>query len=312
MLPAIAGLLLGLICLWRGTDWAINNAIRIAAHYRLSDIVVGMGILAIGSDLPEFAIAIDAGIKGYQGVDTSGMIVGSSIGSAFAQIGLVMGLVGFSGLLLIGRESLLRHGSVLLGSILVLFVVSYDLLISRMDSLILLICFAVYFFLLLTREPAGPVKPSHAHGMIHVWLGLVGGIITVVAASELTVYSVVTLASGLQISQTLIALFLVGIGTSLPELSISLSALSKKKTALSVGNIFGSNIFDTLVPIGAAALIYPVVIDTDVLQFDLPVLAGLSLLVLFFFYYRKGLQRREAMILLAVYLLYALANIWIR
>jgi len=306
----VSGLLLGLLGLWLGTEWTINSAISIAKHYKLSDLFVGMGILAIGSDLPELAVAIDAGITTYQGINASAMVVGSSIGSAFAQIGLVLGITGLSGYLLIGRSYLLRHGVVLVGSIVVLWLVGYDGLVSRLDGLILLVLFIIYFLLLLKEETTDSKSLIGDRGPVpQTWFKLVGGIATIIAASELTVSTAIQLAERLEIAQVVIAMFVVGVGTSLPELSISLGAIRQKRGALSVGNILGSNIFDTLVPIGAASIIYPVQFDGRLLYFDLPILAALSILVLLLFLYKKGLQKREAVVVLVAYGCYAAANL---
>ncbi len=302
MLIDLSGLLLGLIGLWLGTEWAVNSAITIAEHYNLSELFLGMGVLAIGSDLPELAVAIDAGIKNSQGLAVSDLVVGSSIGSAFAQIGLVLGLTGLTGYLIIGRIYLIRHGSMLLGSILILWLLSYDGNITRFDGIVLLIVFAIYFSLLLEKEsPTSQVEKRKTTGLPITWFKLFAGIATVIASSELTVFSTISFAERIEIPQAVIAIIIVGIGTSLPELSISIAAVRKKKGALSVGNILGSNIFDTLIPIGVSALIFPVSISRQTLFFHLPALAGFSALVLLFFLYKKGLQRREAYIILAVY-----------
>ena len=101
----------------------------------------------------------------------------------------------------------------------------------------------------------------------------------------------------------------IGAGTSLPELSISISAALKKQGGLSVGNILGSNIYDALVPIGAASVIMPLRFERDLLWFDLPVLLGLSVLTLFFFRRKRGLQNGEALVLVLAYISYLMIKI---
>ncbi|MDT8320159.1 MAG: hypothetical protein RQ826_06480 [Xanthomonadales bacterium] len=140
-----------------------------------------------------------------------------------------------------------------------------------------------------------------------VGAGLKGlsGLAAIIASSELAVVSVVRIAQSLEVSQALVSVLIIGIGTSLPELSISVSAILKKRTGLSVGNIIGSNILDTLLPVGVAAAISPLVFETQFLFFDLPYIFVLTSVVLFFFIRKRGLQTGEAAIILALYAAYA-------
>jgi cation:H+ antiporter len=136
------------------------------------------------------------------------------------------------------------------------------------------------------------------------WLVLIAGLAIVVGSSEMTVTSVINIAHYFQISEALISVLIIGLGTSLPELSISISAVLKKKTQLSVGNIIGSNVLDTLLPIGLAATISAVTFESELLFFDLPFIFLLTALVLVFFYTRRGVTRPEAWIILGIYFLY--------
>jgi cation:H+ antiporter len=128
-------------------------------------------------------------------------------------------------------------------------------------------------------------------------------------SSEVTVSSVVSLARDLDISESVISVLIIGVGTSLPELSISLSAIAKRQTALSVGNVIGSNILDTLLPIGIAALIAGVRMERQFLVFDLPFIAVLTAVVLGFFYSRSGVTRPEGVVILGLYGAYVAVKI---
>ena len=135
---------------------------------------------------------------------------------------------------------------------------------------------------------------------------LATGLAVVIFSSEATVSSVVKLARAFDISEALIAVLIIGIGSSLPELSISISAILKKKTQMSVGNIIGSNILDTLLPIGIAAVISPVFFERQLLYFDIPFILVLTGTVLFFFLRKRGIKRTEGAIILSLYLGYVL------
>lgn len=298
-------LIAGIAGLWIGTELTIGGALAIAKRHQLSDFFVGLVILSIGSDLPEIAVAIDAGIKGSLGIDASDVVVGSALGSVIGQIGLVLGLTGLISYLTMPNRFIYRHGAMLLGATVLLFLVAWDGTISRTEGLILITLYVVYIFSLLKGEKASSETPGTlARGGKRSWILLLLGLFAVIGGSELTVSSVVNLAVAFDASELVISLLVIGIGTSLPELSISISAIIKKKTHLSVGNIIGSNILDTLVPIGIAAVIAPLRFDRGLLFFDLPYIFALTIVVLVFFVKIRGLQKSEASLILAFYLLF--------
>lgn len=303
-------LIAGIAGLWIGTELTIGGALAIAKRHNLSDFFVGLVILSIGSDLPEIAVAIDAGIKGSLGIDASDVVIGSAIGSVVGQMGLVLGLTGLISYLTMPSRFIYRHGAMLLGSTLLLYLVAWDGGISRTEGLILLTLYIIYIFSLLKGEKAPQeTLGTLAHGGTRSWILLSLGLLTVIGSSELTVSSVVNLAAAFNASELVISVLVIGIGTSLPELSISISAIIKKKTHLSVGNIIGSNILDTLVPIGIAAVISPLVFDRGLLFFDLPYIFAMTIVVLVFFVKTRGLQKSEAGLILAFYFLYVIIKL---
>lgn len=298
-------LVVGIAGLWLGTELTIRGALAVARRHNLSEWVVGLLILSIGSDLPELAVAVDAGVKILMGQDASGVVVGTSIGSAVAQIGLVLGLAALISPLLLPRRFVYRYGAVLLAATLLLFALGYDGRISRVDGLVLVAAYLAYVFGLMKREtPAEAPLNTLAHGGLRSWLGLAAGLAVVIGSSELTVNSVVGIARAFELSETVISILVIGLGTSLPELSISISAIIKRKTELSVGNIIGSNILDTLLPIGLAALIAPLAFERTFLVFDLPYVFVFTAVVLGFLVGRRGLTRLESIPILVLYGLY--------
>jgi cation:H+ antiporter len=133
------------------------------------------------------------------------------------------------------------------------------------------------------------------------WLYLLIGLAIVGISAELTVGGAIAVAAALDISEAFVAVIIIGLGTSLPELSISIAAVLKKRARMSVGNLVGSNIFDTLVPVGAAAAISTLRFDHNLLRYELPFLFFLTLVVLVFFLRKRGIQKSEAVIILALY-----------
>jgi cation:H+ antiporter len=303
-------LIAGLVGLWLGTELTIGGALAIARRHNLSEFFVGLVILSIGSDLPEIAVAADAGIKGLMGQDASGVVVGTSIGSIVTQISFVLGVGALINFLALPRSFLLKHGSVLLVSTILLFLVAFDGVVSRVEGLTLIMFYAVYLIILVNNgDTPGQEHGTVAGGGLRSWTLLVVGLTTVVLGSEFTVSSVINIAQAFEVSEVIVSVLIIGLGTSLPELSISISAILKKRTQMSVGNIIGSNILDTLLPIGVAAVISAVNFERSLLLFDLPYIFVLTTIVLGLFFLKKGLGRTGGIIILSLYGLYVAIKI---
>lgn len=303
--------ILGIAGLWYGTRLTIGGAISAAGRLGMSEFVVGVAILSVGSDIPELAIAISASVQNLTGVDSSGVVVGTALGSGLGQVGFVLGLVGLFGYLTVPRRIVFQHGSVMLGSLVLLAMAGMDGIISRTEGASLATVYLIYFVYLLTdKSSRGEVEQDgKLFSTTRIAVYLVAGIGLVALSSELTVRAVVALAASMNVNQSLVSIVIIGLGSSLPELSISLAAVLKDKPQLSVGNIIGSNIFDTLVPIGIAGAISTLNFDRVHLQIDIPVLFVLSSLVLFFFIRVRGLQKPEASVILGSYLAYLLFKV---
>ncbi len=300
-------IVVGVAGLWFGTELTIRGAVSVAQRFHLSEFVIGAVILSVGSDIPELAVAIDAGIRNARFGDASDVVVGTAVGSALAQIGFVLGFVGLFGYLTAPRRVIFGHGGMLLGSIVLLAFAGADGSVTRTEGISLLIVYFVYFaYVLVDRSGsqatiANQSRVSTSREMFY----LIAGVALVILSSEFTVAAAIRMAESLQVQPILISIFLIGLGSSLPELSISLVAVLKGRNQLSVGNLIGSNIFDTLVPVGAAAIISSIEFSRTLLFFELPVLLFLSLVVLFLLNRVKGLQKHEAAIVLTIFLVYA-------
>lgn len=300
-------IIVGLVGLWIGTELIIRGATRLARHYGLSETVFGLTVLAVGSDLPELVVAINAAAHTLRGVDQSGIVMGTAIGSLMGQFGLVMGTAGLIGYLTMPERYIIRHGTVLIGATLLLILASLDGHVGRIEGAGLLVLYVIYLIALLLREEkAGNGHARQDEPALRSWVVLAAGFVLLIGNAELTVTAVTALAERFRIDDIVIAVVILGAGSSLPELSLSVSALLKKKGSLSVGNLVGSNVLDTLLVPGLAAIIAPLTVLSDTLVFDFPLLFVLTVLVFVFFWRRKGLQRNEAMVLLGFYLGYIL------
>jgi len=301
-------LLIGLAGLWFGTEITIRGAITVAARLGVSEFIVGVAILAIGSDLPELAIAVDGALKNLHVGDTSDVIVGTALGSSLGQIGFVLGVAALLSYLTLPHGTVYRHGSVLLGSVVLLGVFGLDGWVSQTEGLALVTVYIIYFVALFgdRNKKASHEDEEGAISMLTAWSYLLVGLIIIMVSAELTVNGAIAVAAALEISEAFVAVIIIGLGTSLPELSISVGAAIKGRARMSVGNLIGSNVFDTLVPVGVAAMISGLRFDPNLLRYEVPFLFVLSLIVLVFFVRKRGIQKGEAVTVLALYCGYVL------
>ncbi len=304
-------IILGLTGLWLGTELVIKGAVNIAEYYKLSQVFVGLAILSIGTDLPEIVIAINASVHNVIGnTDTSGIIIGNAIGSSFSQISLVLGSVGLLGYLTLKKRHLFEDGIMLLGSVLLVILLAFDGKITRVDGIVLIVVYLIYYFRLFHQERIGKkIKKEFSKHIRKDILFLIIGIIIVIFTSELVIDNSISFAENFGVKQSFVGIIIIGLGTSLPELALALNAVRKKASGLSVGNLIGSNIFDILIPVGMGASIAELQIEKSLVMFDLPFLFILSFIVLFFFNRKKGLQKTEAVILIAIFVIYAVLKI---
>jgi len=277
----------------------------VARHYNVSDFFIGVTVLAIGSDLPEILVSVNAALRQLEGEQTANLIVGNALGSCFGQFGLVMGLAGLFGQLTLPLRQVLRHGGILLGAMVLLAFVGFDGLVTRWEGAVLVAAFATYLVMLIREEGAfeNIGSPPRAQ-MIRVWVLLLFGLALIVVSSELIVRTALTLARNWDIDQSYIGIVIIGVGTSLPELIISIGAIMRSRVTLSVGNLVGSNILDVLLPIGIAGLIVPIEFASSLLRLDVPILFALCLLVIIFLRLPQGVRKPQASVLLLSYSAY--------
>lgn len=303
-------LLIGLAGLWLGTELAVRATLRIARARGLSQSFVGLTLLAVGTDVPEWVMSFLAALGKLQGTDASGVVVGSAVGSCLGQLGLVLGIAGLAGYISLSSARVWSDGIVLLGSIVLFALVATGGQITRVEGGILLTSYVVYFVTLVRAEHKSEAHQLEGHQTWKDGALCALGLLLVAGFSHLVLVQALQLSIAWGMQQTVVGLLLVGVGTSLPELALSVTAVRKKAGALSAGNIVGSNIFDMLVPPGTAALIAGIEVGSrQLLTVDLPVLFALSLATLFFFTRKRGLQRWEALTLLCAYFCYMLLRL---
>ncbi|MBW3002203.1 calcium/sodium antiporter [Candidatus Woesearchaeota archaeon] len=301
-------LILGLVGLWVGAELVTRGSISIAKRLKISHMFMGLTVLAMGSDLPELFIDITAALQKLYGVaDTSGLIVGETVGTVISQTTFILGVVGLFGVVIISKREFLRDGLVMVGAAAVMLLMSLDGQISMFDGIIMVIIY-IFYFMTVAREEKITEKIRNQKGWgVFVWsvASLLAGFVFLIVGARATVDNAVVLANIWGVSQTLIGLLIVGFGTSLPELSICANAVMKKAGGLSIGNLIGSNIFDILFTLGLSSIIAKGFnVNSSLLEFDVPFMIGVAVLAIFLLRTKMKLEKREAITLILVYIGY--------
>lgn len=315
MLIAIALLALGFVALIKGADWLVDGASGLARRYHISELVIGLTIVAFGTSAPELIVNVLSSVNGYNGV-----AYGNVIGSNIFNLMLILGVAGVIYPISVQRQTIRYEIPISLAAAVLLYILVNEPftasapVLSRLDAGILLVAFAlflVYIFVNMKAEemPAAPATPtlSLTKSLVFIVAGL-GGLIL---GGKLVVDNAVTLAAALGMSEKLIGLTIVAVGTSLPELATSVVASIKKNSDIAIGNVVGSNIFNILFILGVSGAIAPIPYD-PVLNTDIwLLLAGTVLLIIFMFTLkRKMLDRWEAVLMIVIYIGYVVFLIY--
>ena len=257
-LPPLLALVLGLALLVKGADWLVDGGVRIAGRLGMSPVMVGLTIIAWGTSLPELLVSTLAAADGRPG-----MALGNALGSNIANIGLVLGVTALLLPGVLGSALRLREAGWLLASLLGLFLVLlWQGGISAVGGWLLIGLFVVHnIHLWKTAKPGEEQEPQpKGQGIMRraLLLVLVASVAVAIGA-ELTVSGAEAIARSIGVSDRVIGLSVVAIGTSLPELAAGIASALKGQTEIGVGNVVGSNVFNVLVAVGSAGVVQPFV-----------------------------------------------------
>lgn len=308
MISAGLAVLIGLVLLIWSADRFVDGASATAWHAGVPSLLIGMVIVGLGTSAPELTVSAFAASQG-----NPSLALGNAYGSNIANIALILGLTALVSPIWIKRSVLKKEIPLLL---LVTAIAAWQLIdktISRWDALGLLSLFVLIMGEsiwkgLRQRKQASEeqaIAPKMSLPKAILWLCI--GLAVMVASSRLLVWGAVTIAQQMGISDLVIGLTIVAIGTSLPELASSLAASRKGEHELIIGNVLGSNLFNTLAVVGLAGVIEPILVDEQVLTRDCLIMACLTLSILVFGYKKKQdgkISRLEGAILLSCFLAY--------
>ena len=289
MLINIAALLAGFTFLIFSADFFVKGTSAIARNFGIPPLIIGLTIVGLGTSAPEILVAAMASAQGNTGLAT-----GNAIGSNIANIGLVLGATALITPILIQSSILKRELPVLLAISTASYLLVIDGNLSRIDGMLLLSGLAAFMYWLL--RSAQQSKPQHSDALelefndeipsdlpnLNAFLFFLAGLIGLIASSKLLVWAAVNIALAYGVSDLVIGLTIVAIGTSLPELAASVASVIKKEPDLAVGNIIGSNAFNLLAVFCLPGLINPTDVDSALISRDFPIMLGFTLLLFFF------------------------------
>ena len=317
MIILIVLISVGFVALIFGANWLVDGASALAKKYNVSDLIIGLTIVSFGTSAPELVVNSVASLNGY-----SDIILGNILGSNNFNLFIILGIAGLIYPMRVQKSTVWKEIPISLIAAIVLLLLANNFFlnassgISRIDGAILFLCF-VGFILYIFKQMKSGAEPIEEVTLIHksnfkIWGLVIIGLAGVIIGGQLVVDNGVQLATRLGVSEKIIGLTIIAIGTSLPELLTSVVAATKKNTGIAIGNIIGSNIFNILLILSVSSLIAPISYNIS-FNTDLYILLGgtLFLLLMMFIGKRYKLDRWGAALLLIFYLAYTTYLIWL-
>ena len=293
-------LLLGFALLTKGADFFIENSASLAEEKGISPHIVGVTIVAFGTSLPELLVSIISSFKGY-----NDLALGNIVGSNISNIGLVLAVSTFIFYYVLNTKiypdkDANNDSYVMLLAVILLFLFSKDKEISQSEGLFFFALYITYIFWLYKRTHGSSVEIDKVQKTSYIFL--IGGLVALLVGAQLTVDSAVRIATLMGISEIVIGLSVVAVGTSLPELAGTISAARMGHKEIAVGNVIGSNIANIFLVMGILAAINPVSVEDFVIKTTLPLLILLTIAA--FGFIRIPLTRVSGSILFAFFALF--------
>ncbi|MEM7108007.1 MAG: calcium/sodium antiporter [Bacteroidota bacterium] len=312
MLFNIILLIVGLFILILGGDFLVRGASNIALRAHISPLVVGLTIVAFGTSAPELLISVKAAISG-----SPDMTMGNVIGSNICNLALVLGVTALIGVIKVQPDSIKIDWPVTMGSSLLLyFVIKGDeAIISTYEGIFFVVLLAVYTFLIIRKsrrenkairdlEDELSIPNRKGRGVWKDVLFMLAGLAGLYYGSDWFVGGAKELALYLGVSERVIGITVLALGTSLPELVTAIVASIKKETDLALGNLMGSNIFNILSILGITSIIQDIHVSETIINHDVTIMLAITLLILPLMLYKRSLGRLSGAILLLTYIVY--------
>ena len=290
-------LLVSIIVIGKGAVWLVDAAARVAKHFGISELVIGLTVVAFGTSAPEFGVTILAAIRGMGDIS-----VGNIVGSNIFNLGFILGGTAIIHSLKTSRTVVFRDGIFLLFGGILLSVFLWDLTLSKIEGIVLFTLLIVYLlYLYVKKETIETEEPTHA---MYRWdpILLFVGIGLVIVGSHFLVESAVNIARFMGVSDWVIGATIIAAGTSAPEFATSLTAAMKSRYGMSVGNLIGSDIFNLFGVLGIAGIMRNLSVSHDA-HINLIILSFMIAVVIIFMRTGWGVSRKEGIILVMIALL---------
>ncbi len=307
-------LVIGILALYKGADLLVGHASNLAAKLGISTVVVGLTVVTIGTTMPELIVAITSSING-----ANDLIIGNALGTTAFSFGLILGLAALINPIAI-KDSVLKNEFpwVMLYAV-VIYLLAFDLTISRGDA-VLLILLAIGFVWYSVSQSQKTVleelgmqrvksRAKKSMKTSKAWFRVILGILLIIGGAKLFVDSALSVAEIFNVSQFLVGLLVIAIGTSLPEMVTTIMAAARHQPAVGVGNIIGSTTMNVFLIIGIASFIRPITIHPDMLIFDFPIVIFFTILISVLFASSHRLTRFEGGLLVFGYVMYVVYSI---
>ena len=300
--------ILSIVMLWKGADWLVDSASEIAHSLNVSDLIIGLTVVAFGTSAPEFAVTISAAFTGQTDIS-----IGNVIGSNIANIFLVLGVAA-----IMGKKLKVHYGLVhvdlpiLFGATMLFTIAIWDQHFSTFEAILSLALLFVYMkYTISTSKKDKEIKKEIKKRKKikkqkldkKVWWTLILSTIFIFFGAKYTIDSVIQISEILNIATEIIAVSAIALGTSLPELFVSITAAKKGNPEMAIGNVLGSNIFNTLAVMGIPALFGKLIIPASMLTFALPVMI-IATLTYYFTTQDREVTQWEGWMLVILYILF--------
>lgn len=313
---AICFVLVGFYSLIKGADFLVEGAVDIARKFNMTPAVIGATVVAFGTSLPELVVSVGANVKALEqglGHDPNGpaaIAIGNIVGSNIFNVGAILGLSALFTTLTVAKSILKRDYPLMIVSLILMILLSIwgeNQSIDRFEGVLLVIGLLLFTFqaIKLGKVDPGEELVSSEEETLGLASGMVFlGIVMLALGGEISLTGAIAISESLGMSERVIGLTVMAIGTSLPELATSIQAVKKGEHDIAVANVVGSNIFNVLSIVGISSIIIPLPVHSDSISWDYPWMLGMSLLLLPMFYIFKKVNRWMGCILVSCLLVY--------
>lgn len=304
MILSILGIIAGIAIVVWGADRLTEGASAIASRMGVSEIVIGLTVVALGTSMPEFSVSLLSALKG-----STDIAIGNAMGSNIFNTLLIVGMAALVAPMTITKTTVKKDIPFALIASVLLMMLCIDGSLSRMDAAILVSLFLFYMYITLKgakSEDSSNEDIANCRQRMKIWkaaLWIIVGLACLVGGSNIFVSGAVFVAKSFDISNAVIGLTIVAGGTSMPELATSVVAAKKGNSGIAIGNVIGSNVFNILFILGTTGIICPMGIG-EITQVDLTMLVGSMILLWLFSYTKLNIERWEGAVLTAIFIAY--------